>query len=121
MSDKRAVCRGFANEPLPRVLPKLPSSSSKRNDDDDDDDDDDGNRRDDDGWGSFSAAVVDLAVRAGVQHAAVFAHDLLVAATPAWDHLPVDDHVALQAGSSILSIGAITGPFIGPFVHALVY
>jgi|AntAceMinimDraft_5_1070358.scaffolds.fasta_scaffold168654_1 hypothetical protein len=50
------------------------------------------------GWSSFSAAVVDLAIKAGVQHAAVLARNLIVAATPAWDHLPVDDRVALQAG-----------------------
>ena len=85
--------------PLPRVLPKLtpPSSSSRRNNNNNNNGGGD-NRRADDCWGSFSAAVVDLAVRAGVQHAAVFAGDLSVATTPAWDHLPVDDRVALQAG-----------------------
>lgn len=94
----RAVCPALdrileEDHPMPsavlgttHVLSKL----NKRNNDNNDDDDDD------DSWESLSAAVVDLAVKAGVQHAAVFAHELIAAATPAWDHLPVDDRVALQ-------------------------
>ena len=59
------------------------------------------------GWGSFSAAVVDLALKAGVQHAALFAHNLIVAATPAWDHLPIDDRVALQVAVASLPPGSL--------------
>lgn len=96
----RAVCPALdrileEDHPMPsavlgtaHVLSKLNRRHNGNGYGDDDDDDD--------GWESLSAAVADLAVKAGVQHAAMFAHELIAAATPAWDHLPVDDRVALQ-------------------------
>ena len=56
---------------------------------------------------TFAAALMDLATQAGVQHAAAFARGLTVAATPAWDHLPAADRVALQVALTSFTDAAI--------------